>query len=223
MHTLRQPANYDPTKRLLLGLYVKYVAVISQATLRPWGHAMSFLVVMTNTVSLNVAKKQKYHANAAITGTPCLRGRSRENVSEKRGKNDSWLSSCLVHWWPHPACQMTRVIDAGERRYPLDWTSNSRVLYTRPGEVSRCRWKPTPTTKYRVPRQVAVACGLELMVPLEPPHWQNLFAVSQHNDPELVSEILRPDASGWPRPNTGWENLREPRLLDSNDWGKATL
>ena len=120
MHTLRQPANYDSTKRLLLGLYVKYGAVISRATLRPWGHAMSFPLVMTNTASLNVAKKQKYHANAAIIGTPYLRGRSRENVSEKLGKIDSWLSSFIERLWPHPACQMTRAIGVGERLYPLD-------------------------------------------------------------------------------------------------------
>jgi hypothetical protein len=50
---------------------------------------MSFLLVMTNTASLNVAKKQKYHVNAAIIGIPCLRGRSRENVSEKRAKNEA--------------------------------------------------------------------------------------------------------------------------------------
>ena len=53
---------------------------------------MSFLVVMTNTASLNVAKKQKYHANAAIIGTPCPRGRSRENASEKLGNLDAALA-----------------------------------------------------------------------------------------------------------------------------------
>jgi hypothetical protein len=52
-------------------------------------HTMVFLLVMTNTSSLNIPKKQKYHTNAVIIGTSCLRGRSREHVSEKLDKIDS--------------------------------------------------------------------------------------------------------------------------------------
>jgi hypothetical protein len=89
---------------------------------------MVFRLAMTNTASLNVAKKQMYHANAAIIGTPCRRGRSRERVSEKLDKNDSWRPSFLERLWPHPACQMTRAIDVVERRVIVLLQDDKRLL-----------------------------------------------------------------------------------------------